>query len=72
MPRFVFLKSELLRRGPCGDDDTRRVVASGTGSAQAQRFSLAMLVDRAGAAWSSVRAADCLASTGAVLYACLW
>lgn len=28
----VLLKSEFLRRGPCGDDDTRRVVGSGAGS----------------------------------------
>jgi hypothetical protein len=44
---------------------------SGAGSAQAQRFSPAMLVDRVGAAWSPARVADCLASAGASLDACL-
>ena len=71
MPRFVFLKSELLRRGPCGDDDMRRVVSSGAGSALAQRFSPGMLVDRVRVVWSSVRVADYWASAGADLDACL-
>ena len=70
MLHFVFLESELLRRGPCGNDDARRVVGSGAGSAQAQRLFPAMLVDRVGAAWSSTCAVDCLASTDAGLDAC--
>ena len=64
---FVFLKSELQRRCFRGDDDTRRVVGSGAGSAQAQRFSPAMLVDRVEAAWSPARVVDCLASADASL-----
>lgn len=52
-------------------NDTRQVVVSGAGSAQAQCFSPAMLVKRAGTAWSPARAVDCLAFIGADLHACL-
>ena len=40
---------------------------SGAGSAQAQHFSPAMLVDRVGAAWSPARVVDYLTSAGASL-----